>query len=163
MLMFDGVFDYRALQLYLDYILFSRAKAQPSDPCRLSQVHDQIQRETAEQQVLQVFRMKGVFHINGEDKLYILQAVHDTFELTPTSFSSTDSNNDNNDDENDDNNDDTRRRTRSQQIREPPQGQEQSHGRVPTQGLGLQNKVIIIGLGLDSEDFQQGFAKCQAT
>ena len=33
-----------------------------------------------------IYRMKGVLHIAEEDHLHVLQAVHDTFDIKPSSF-----------------------------------------------------------------------------
>lgn len=33
-----------------------------------------------------IYRMKGIFHIEGFDRLYILQAVYDMFDIQPSSF-----------------------------------------------------------------------------
>ena len=33
-----------------------------------------------------IYRMKGVLHIAGEEQLHVLQAVHDTFDIKPSSF-----------------------------------------------------------------------------
>lgn len=33
-----------------------------------------------------IFRMKGVFHIHNEEYLYLMQAVHDVFDIQPSSF-----------------------------------------------------------------------------
>ena len=30
--------------------------------------------------------MKGVLHVRGSDVLHVLQAVHDTFDISPSSF-----------------------------------------------------------------------------
>lgn len=60
---FPGEVDLRALERFLDHLLYSDL--------------------TASQQV---YRIKGVFHAEGDDRLHVLQGIHDMFEIKPTSI-----------------------------------------------------------------------------
>lgn len=78
---FKGVADIQALKSVLDALLYNNGsfgghnisgnKSGDSD---------------ASKQVMSIFRMKGIVHAAGSDCLYILQSVHDIFDLQPSKY-----------------------------------------------------------------------------
>ena len=79
---FPGLMDLHALMTLLDKILYSFADNEGSH----SSLHGSSKNELCPRSYGRIFRMKGVFHIQDEEYLHIMQAVHDVFDIQPSSF-----------------------------------------------------------------------------
>lgn len=74
---FPGEVNLHELKILLDKLLYSYTDTGYSH----EQSHS-IQRAYG-----RIFRMKGVFHVQNEEYLYLMQAVHDVFDIQPSTFS----------------------------------------------------------------------------
>jgi G3E family GTPase len=95
---FAGRLDVGRLELFLDSILFGNGEAGPSTShgdngsTNERRETDQLDASTvnadtsaAADDVMKIYRMKGVLHADQMDNLYIMQAVHDIFDVQPSS------------------------------------------------------------------------------
>lgn len=75
---FEGYMDLTRLKILLDRLLYSY---------KYSSGVPVAEDESGNGGVpCAIYRMKGVFHVQGDDRLHILQAVHDIFDIQPSSF-----------------------------------------------------------------------------
>lgn len=97
---FSGSLNLSKVSKFLDNLLYgnvnfdehkSRTYAITDELSRKDTDHVEKQEgeEEAEVEVpMRIYRMKGILHIQGSSQLHILQAVHDIFEVRPSSFES---------------------------------------------------------------------------
>jgi G3E family GTPase len=82
---FPGLMDLHALMTLLDKLLYSF-----DDEGNGSQQHGSSSTDSkndpSPRSYGRIFRMKGVFHIQDEEYLHLMQAVHDVFDIQPSSF-----------------------------------------------------------------------------
>ena len=103
-----GVFDLKRLERFLDNILYSGGgsgsthngppsllplmpptSTSTSSSTSTSTTSEEGQdKKDKEQPRQELYRLKGVVHIYGKRRLHIIQAVHDVFEITESSFES---------------------------------------------------------------------------
>jgi G3E family GTPase len=74
--------DLHALMTLLDKLLYSFAGTTTTDP----HGSDASLSDPSPRAYGRIFRMKGVFHIQDEEYLHLMQAVHDVFDIQPSSF-----------------------------------------------------------------------------
>jgi G3E family GTPase len=79
------------LKIFLDYILFSQENAkilvekEKEKESKLDNNKDDDESSNNNKK-MQIFRIKGILHIEGENKLYSLQACHDIFDIDITDY-----------------------------------------------------------------------------
>lgn len=81
-LSFDGFMDLNRLKVTLDGLLYSFSTLAGES----SGGHDQMTTPGGSATACAVYRMKGVFRVKDDNRLYILQAVHDIFDIQPSTF-----------------------------------------------------------------------------
>lgn len=79
----EGHFSIQLLKLFLDSVL---CKAVENVSDHQSHLIERSQHLSIEEFKMKIFRMKGVIKIKNESQLYILQAVHDIFDIQPSSY-----------------------------------------------------------------------------
>ncbi len=77
---FDFAFNLQKLNIFLDFILYSSEKAQAGVKEKESSSTQEIKHDE-DSSSMKIYRMKGIFHIVDKDELYILQSVHDIFDI----------------------------------------------------------------------------------
>jgi G3E family GTPase len=78
---FEGHIDLARLKILLDQLLYSYSLSVPGG------AHSAPAGTSGDGGAMgAIYRMKGVFHVKGDDRLHILQAVHDIFDIQPSSF-----------------------------------------------------------------------------
>lgn len=75
-LRFDRAFDLKALQAKLDYLVYEQ------------NIQDSVRSETtaSADSSMKIYRMKGIIHIDGDNTLHVLQAVHNLFDLERSEY-----------------------------------------------------------------------------
>lgn len=75
-LRFDRPFDLKALQAKLDYLVYEQ------------NIQDGVRSETTAgpDSSMKIYRMKGIIHIDGDNTLHVLQAVHNLFDLQHSEY-----------------------------------------------------------------------------
>lgn len=90
-----GAFHLKRLEVLLDSLLYSEQtggaavhgeKSEPMEVDEGGAVASQNHGTTISGAEMRIFRLKGIVHIAGGDKLYVLQAVHNLFELQPSPY-----------------------------------------------------------------------------
>jgi len=84
---FDGSFDLRRLKIFLANLLYNKVTLRGRQ--HASNSVDSSSRIETDDNVVdeeQIYRLKGLLRINGQQYFYILQAVHDVFDLQPSDY-----------------------------------------------------------------------------
>ncbi len=83
---FAGKVDRNKLELYLDSLLFGNGKVYSiGQHSQMYTGHIQTAEDFEPDEIMKIYRMKGVLHVEKDNFLYILQAVHELFSIEASS------------------------------------------------------------------------------
>lgn len=92
---FEGPLDLRKVKVFMDTILYNNGQTQgnPGAHALINSAEMPLANPVLAQLIksdenvgMQIFRIKGVLHSHVDDCLHVLQAVHQTFDIQPSSF-----------------------------------------------------------------------------
>lgn len=81
-IIFDGLLQLMEVQRFLDSILYEDTSDYTSDYKSHHVNSDVLHKIRSSNQ--QIYRMKGILHFTDQENLYVLQSVHDTFDIRAT-------------------------------------------------------------------------------
>jgi G3E family GTPase len=134
---FPGKFDTSKLSHYLDDILYGQRFNTDNQAAATHAAGDDGNVDAPGKQQMIIYRMKGLLHVVNSSQLYILQAVHDIFDIYASTY--------------EDN------ATAGAVIEESDVDEASKFFEDRTGG---DNVIVVIGRNIDEEGILQGFRSC---